>query len=335
MAFAIMPCPYCGGTTTPCEDRYDICQNCGKSLFKSRSDLMTFVSAVDRDEDFGPIIDMVRNDNLPKALSSIDAIIETDDTDKDAYFIRGLVYCEMGEDGKALIDWKKGLDLLDTFCNIDAYVCLMGVSISDLIFYKESEFISFDQLRFIDRVGEMPYECTGDSCKMNVYYTICKIYMQMMDEKGIGFDDSLFLDIVPGIFRRIIEYNRNYPSLLNMIDIFLGRMEYNEETYEEDDNYECHLYYMVKIYLEAYTKDFTDEDVNRIMAYWNDENMKELEDQFEIIASCVVDSSLISKLRLLRNGDENCDVISNSVNDYVKKYLLLTGDPSIVVKILQ
>lgn len=335
MAFAIMPCPYCGGTTTPCEDGYDICQSCGKNLYKSRSDLMTFIHAVDRAEDLGPIIGMVRDDNLPKAMSTVDEILEANPEDRDAYFIRGLVFAEMGEDGKALIDWKKGLELMDTFCNIDAYVCLMGASISDLIFFKESEFVSFDQIRYIDRVSEMLYECTGDSCRMNVYYTICKIYMQMMDEKGIDYDDALFLDIVPKIFRRIIEYNRNYPSLMNMIDMFLGRMNYNDETYEEDDNHECHLYSMVKIYLEAYTADFNEDDVNRIMLHWNDENMKGLEDQFELIASCIMDSSLIGKLRLLRTGENDAEVFSDSVNDYVKRYLLLTGDPEDVVKMLQ
>ena len=158
MAFAIMPCSYCGGAIKPCDDRSDICQSCGKRLYKSRSDLRTFTRAVDREEDFGPVMDMIGDDNIPKALSTMNSIIENDPEDRDAYFVRGLVWSEMGEDGKALIDWKKGLDLMDTFCNIDAYVCLMGRSIADLILFKEKEFITFEQIRFIDRVGEILYE---------------------------------------------------------------------------------------------------------------------------------------------------------------------------------
>ena len=336
MAFAIMPCSYCGGATRPCDDRSDICQSCGKRIYKSRSDLMTFALAVDREEDFGPIMAMIGDDNLPKALSTVNSILETKPDDIDALFVRGLVWSEMGEDGKALIDWKKGLEMMDTYCNVDAYVCLMGRSISDLLLYKEQEFITFEQIKFIDRVGEILYECTGDSCRMILYYTIFKIYIQTLDSMDVGCDDALFLDIVPGIFRRIIEYSRNYPVLIDLIDAFLSRMEYNEETYEEDDNYECHLYHMVKVYLEAYTKDFNEDDVNRVMLHWNDGNMKVLADQFEMIAACVIDPSKFNKFKLLRStGDEKCEDLTYAVNDYVKTYLVLDGDPLDVVKMLQ
>ncbi len=336
MAFAIMPCSYCGGATEPYDDGSDICQSCGKRIYKSRSDLMTFARAVEREEDFGPIIDMISDDNVPKALTTINTILEENPEDRDAYFIRGLVWSKMGEDGKALIDWKKGLELMDTFYKIDAYVCLIGRSISDLILYKEQEFITFEQIKFIDRVGEILYECTGDSCRMILYYTIFKIYTQTLDSMEIGCDDSLFLDIVPGMFRRIIEYCRNYPVLIGFIDGFLSRMEYSDETYEEDDNYECHLYNLVRLYIEAYTKDFNEEDVDRIMVHWNDSNMKELADQFEMIASCVVDPSMFNKFKLLRStGDDKCEDITYAVNDYVKTYLALDGDPSDIVKMLQ
>ena len=86
MAFAIMPCSYCGGAIKPCDDRSDICQSCGKRLYKSRSDLRTFTRAVDREEDFGPVMDMIGDDNIPKALSTMNSIIANDPEDRDAYF---------------------------------------------------------------------------------------------------------------------------------------------------------------------------------------------------------------------------------------------------------
>ena len=249
MAFALLPCPYCGGAVAPADDKFLACQSCGKRLHVTRTDLRSFADSIER-EDYLPIIEMVQDDNLPKALSTIDEMIEAEEgKNPDSLFVRGMVYAFMGEDGKTASDWKKALEMLETFANIDTYVCLMANSISHLILYKEEEFISFEEIKFIDRLGDILYEYTGDSCKMILYTTVFKVYMRDLESKGVGQEDSLFLDIVPKLFRRIIEYHRDYNQLMVRIDDFLLSMNYDESTYEEDDNYEMHLYYLVKIYI--------------------------------------------------------------------------------------
>lgn len=327
MAFALLSCPYCGGTVTPSDDRYHVCVSCGKKIFKSRSYMSTFVEAVGMEDEFLPIIEMVESDNLPKALSTIDEMIEeAQETNADMFFIRGMVYANMGEDGKALTDWKRGLEMMETFYNVDAYVCLIARSISDLLYYKEREFITFDHIKYIDRVGEILDECTGDSCMSVIYYSVFRTFGEKMDEDNVPYDDSLFTGVVHGIFRRIIEYHRNYKMLMIIIENFLNKVGYNDETYEEDDNYDFHLYYLVKIYLEAYTSEAPENDVERVMRHWNDKSMKVLENQFEEIAACIRDDKLINLAKY--RSDECSDDLRSGVNEYVKKYLVLTNDES-------
>ncbi|MBQ8179595.1 MAG: hypothetical protein IJ026_04020 [Candidatus Methanomethylophilaceae archaeon] len=326
MAFEQMSCPYCGGTIAPADDRYKLCHGCGKRIYNVRSQLLTFTSSVEDGERFVPIIEMIDDDNLQKALSTVEEMIEDGASDADTIFVRGLVHCYMGEDGRALNDWKKGLEMLETFYNIDCYICMMGKAISDLIYYKETEFITFSNIQYIDRIADALYECTGDSCKYSLYHTVYKSYVRLLADEEVPSDDSLFLDIVPGLFRRVIECQRNYRTLIDNIDELLNSIDYDDETYEDDDNYECHLYYLVKLYLEAYTKEMDEDDHLRIMCHWNDSNMKVLIDHFETLASCVRDDGLLDKLRRSRNDE--CMDLTAGVNAYVKDYLLITEQES-------
>ena len=66
-----------------------------------------------------------------------DLIETTESNDYDCFFVRGYVYEMIGEDGKAIADWRKGLEMLSNNVNLDAYVCLMSKAICDMILYKE------------------------------------------------------------------------------------------------------------------------------------------------------------------------------------------------------
>lgn len=84
------------------------------------------------------------------------------------------------------------------------------------------------------------------------------------------------------------------------------------------------MYNLVKVYLEAYTSKMPDRHMKKIMSYWNDSNMTILEDSLEVIYSCIDRRTTLSKLLGLRNDDGTHDVsISDSINNYVKMYLLI------------
>lgn len=320
-------CPYCGGVlnTTTGVGVYT-CQSCGKNNYASRSDLTSMMSDRPLGDAIVTVLDLA-TDNAPRALEKVEELIEENGETPDLMFTRGCVYAHMGEDGKAHNDWKTGLSLLDTFNDIDAYVCLICDAIADLIIYKEVEFIEFDYQRYIDRISREIYECIGDSCRAIVYSTLYRIYMTKLKDMHMDVEDDLFTDIVPRIFRRIIEYTRDYRETIVTIERFLNQVGFDEETYEDDDDYECYLYHLVKLYLVAYTAEMTDADAEAIMLQWNDENMSVLEDHFEEIVSCVRDPTMLQGILSIKN-DECIADLPEAVNGYVTEYLLLKHEDS-------
>lgn len=248
-----------------------------------------------------------------------------DEQDYDTLFLKGAVNAICGEDNKTLLYWKKGLSLLSAYSDvdIDAYVCLMTTSLSELVYYKEREFIEFDPLKYINRISEEFTRSTGLPCKSYIFYNIYKTYSKKM-KRLVESKDDTFMDIIPVLFRRAIEYNRDYRSIIMIINEYLADRDYNEEETYNSNNSDCYIYNLVRVYLKAYTSEMSDVYIKKIMNYWNDSNMTILEDNFETIYDFMDGRTTLGKLLGLRNDDEIHDLsISDAINNYVKMYLLV------------
>ena len=144
MDFALMFCPYCGGDIDSSDESKYLCKGCGKSIYTDRESMRHFIRPGELEDTFREALDALEDDNPKKALTLADDILKaSEETDFDAFFLRGAIYAHEGEDGKAFNDWKRGLELLSVYTNIDAYVCLMTRCISEMIFDKEEEFVEF------------------------------------------------------------------------------------------------------------------------------------------------------------------------------------------------
>ena len=133
MAFTIRLCPYCGGDISADEPGYYVCEECGKHTFRSRSNGTAFLANKPYESQFSGILSKIEDDP-EDCLGKIEALFEeTEEPNADMYFTRGNIYCELGEEGKALIDWKKGLELLSDLRYLDAYIVTVCKRIVKLI----------------------------------------------------------------------------------------------------------------------------------------------------------------------------------------------------------
>ncbi len=322
MDFALMSCPYCGRAVDSSDPERYVCQSCGKIINSRRDDVSSFIRPGEIEDRFREVIGAIADDNKKKAMDIAEDLIEsTDSSDHDGFFIRGYVYAEMGEDGKALADWRKGLELLSNNVRLDAYICMMSKAVADMILYKEKEFIEFNVQTHVDKMCEDIDACTGMSCKAFVYYTIYRDCLKVSrteeaDEEGTDY----FKDVIPVLFRRVVAYHRNYWCLPKIIDEYLEYSGYNAETYSEDDNDVLHVYDMIRIGLWTHISAMTDEDRIRIFDRWDDKSLKE-------IVEPMLDTLIGSKkglLGLLRKREESEETdIPEAVHAYVDKCLLI------------
>lgn len=329
MDFALMSCPYCGGDIDTTDASRFLCRSCGKSIYTDRENIRHFIRPGELEDSFNGTLDALQDENPKKALSMADELLNVSgDADFDAYFLRGAVYASMGEDGKAAADWKKGMELLTVYSNIDAYICLMGKCIADMIYEKEKEYIEFAPLKYIDRLSDEIYASTSESCKSFFYYTIYRDYRSLMGRLQLEGEET-FTDVVPKLFRRIVEYHRNYWCLIRIIDEYLISMGYNPETYVDDDMEDLHVYDLIKEDLKRYTADMTDEDRLRIFAHWDDKKLMVNEEHLETILSHGKDKGVLGKLLSRRSASESETLDEpDAVDQYVKGCLLLLDAPS-------
>ena len=327
MDFALMFCPYCGGDVDSSDESRYLCGRCGKSIYTDRESVRHFIRPGELEDRFVEALDAVSDDNPKKALSIADGLLEaSEEGDFDAFFLRGAVYAYMGEDGKAALDWKRGLELLTVYTNIDAYICLMGRCIADMIYRKEEEFVEFEPIRYIDRLAEEVYAKTGESCKAFFYYTIYRDYRSLVGRMQPE-DAETFNEVVPRLFRRIVEYHHNFWCLMRIIEEYLVSIGYNSETYLEDDMEEFHVYDLIRQDLEMYTECMDEDDMRRIMAYWDDARLKENEERLEAILPHVQEGGL---RKLLARRAASAETVAadepDLIDDYVKHCLLLDLD---------
>ena len=322
MDFALMSCPYCGGTIVSSEEMVYECQSCGKRIYTERDSFRHFIRPGELEDLYNEALDALEDDNKTKARTIADELLESSDgNDFDAHFLSGIVYASMGEEGKASNDWRKGLEILTVYTNIDAYICLMSKSISEIMYEKEKEYLAFEPLKYIDKICETIYTSTGESCKSFFYFSILGNYRTLMGKLQIENDDT-FKEYVPLLFKRIVEYHRNMPCLAHTIETYLRSMGYNPDTYEDDALDELHIYDLILRSLRHYLSDMSPEDVKSIMHSWDDESLKGNEERLDSIMPH--DKGGVLGILLTRKNVGATEIpVEDSVDVYVRHCLRL------------
>ena len=323
MDFALMFCPYCSGDIDSTDGSRYLCKGCGKSIYTDRESIRHFIRPGELEDTFREALDALEDDNPKKALALADDILKaSEETDFDAFFLRGAVYAHDGEDGKAFNDWKRGLELLSVYTNIDAYVCLMSRCVSEMIFDKEQEFVEFHPVKYIDRLCDEIHANTNESCKAFFYYSVYMEYRRILGRNDASGDEG-FNEIVPELFRKVVAYHRNYWCLPRIIDEYLAAIGYDRETYEEDDMVEAHVYDLIAERLRAYTGGMTPDDMHRIHGLWDDTSLRMVEERLDAL---VPHDDMLGKL-LSRKPSEGAPAdLDSAVDAYVRKCLLLDED---------
>lgn len=321
MDFVLMSCPYCGRAVDSTDPKKYVCQSCGKFIYTDRKDVTAFIRPSELEDRFKEVFVAIDDANEKKAMDIAEDLIETTEgNDHNGFFIRGYVYEMIGEDGKAIADWHRGLELLSNDTNLDAYICLMSKAICDMILYKEKEFIEFNVLAHIDRLTDDIDACTGMSTKAFVYYSV---YRDCMDKiRGMdGEEEEPYLkDIIPLLFRRVVAYHRNLWCLSRIIEEYLSYVGYNPDTYEEDDNDVAHVYDLIRIDLNRRIAQMTEEDRIRIFDRWDDKSLK---DNIEPLLDSMVGAKK-SILDLIRKKEDSETIgINEAVSAYIDKVLLI------------
>jgi len=326
MAFSIRLCPYCGGEISADDPGSYLCLECGKRTYRSRSNSKAFLDGKPYEDEYSKILTKAESD--PEgALSTVEQMFEeTPEPNADMYFVRGIIHGMLDEEGKAHNDWKKGLELLTDMRNIDAYIVAVCKRIVDFIITKEREFLDFNPLEYINQISTEFGLKSEVPCKGVFYITIYRIFRMKLLAGELQIDDEIYPMIIPQIIDKIIAYGRNNRTIVNIIDEILDDFHYNDATYEEDDNLKLHLCFMIRNAFEKYGETFSDEHQVRIMRHWNDENMFELEYWADELMKSTRDVSILPVLRKIRHDEEGDYDLDSAVDDYVKKYLLLSDD---------
>ena len=329
MDFALMFCPYCGGDVDTGDGSKYLCRSCGKSIYTDRGSALHFIRPGEKGDRLREAMDALRDDNPKKAQSIADELLEISDDDFDAHFLLGAIYASMGEDGRAAAEWKRGLDLLTVYTNIDAYICLMARCISDMMYDKEREYVEFEPLRYIDKLCDEIYASTAESCKAFFYYAIYRDYRSLMGSLQAEGKET-FTDVIPKLFRRIVEYHHNFWCLIRIIDEYLVSVGYNADTYVDDEMEEFHVYDLIRKDLISYTSKMDEGDMRRIMAYWDDVKLKENEVRLESILPRMKDVGVIGMLLAKRSAPQDQNGIDepDAVDAYVRHCLLMDLDES-------
>ena len=282
MDVTLESCPYCGGSVSPENNGIFICKSCCKKLLVNRTDKFSFIEDGPRRDTMVEILSIAEEGRCEEALKSIDAMIEETPEDQDAIFLRGTILALMGEDGKAFADWKKGISLLNDATHIDSYVCLICSTVADMIYQKESEFVEFDYVRYTDRVSQLFSEAARGSFKAFTFYTVYVDFVSILTSID-GENARQFFYVLPSLFRNVVVYHNNYACLSRVISEYLDFIGYNEDTYDDDDMIQCHLYDMVGKSFAVKCANISPERLKEIQEHWNDENMKVLDEEFTMM----------------------------------------------------
>ena len=184
--------------------------------------------------------------------------------------------------------------------------------------------MEFNPVEYIDSIatdfslrGEIP-------CKGIFYITIYRNFRMGLQAGEYDAEDEVYSNIMLKVLKRILAYGRNYQTTSNIIEEVLEDFEYDEETYEEDDNLKLHLCSLIKNHYDALGGNFSDPHIVRIIRHWNDENMFELEYWVDELMKSVKDNSILQALNRFRSVEDEKFDLEEATEDYVRKFLLLS-----------
>ena len=266
MAFKLMSCPYCGTDIDDTENRFSVCGRCGKKIYSDRADMLAFIPEGEMHDSFEETIECMLDDRWSRAMSIAEDLVEFMPGSPDVYILRGAVHAYKGEDGKALNDWRTGIEKLENYTNSDAYICFISNTVADLMCYKELEFIEFDHIRYINDLAEAFDGFLKTPCKFILYFTIFVDYLQKIKDADEDDRDNLE-DVLPEMVRMMVSYHRNPACLTNIVDYYLRRLDYVDETYEEDDMIPWHIYHLLSEGIKERLTTLTPEHIESIASY--------------------------------------------------------------------
>ncbi|MBO4348018.1 MAG: hypothetical protein J5812_00385 [Candidatus Methanomethylophilaceae archaeon] len=264
---------------------------------------------------FKRMLDSIEAGNQAMALEIAEELVNENKEAFFPYLMRAVAYCYMKEDGKALKDWMTSISLMEKNEKIDAYVCIISKSVSDLIIADEREFVDFDYLSHIDRVCETLDEHLECNCKGFVYLTVFTCFMSSY--LGMEEDEKEQCgEIIPNLVQRTVAYSRDVSVIKDVVNECLGINDYDESTYEEDDNYD--LYALSKI-VEKIEKNLPYADRSEFPDMWTDAEMKTvLEGYLAAILACEGDTKPLEKYAKKSGTMTELDL---AIEDYSRKYL--------------
>jgi hypothetical protein len=264
---------------------------------------------------FKRMLDSIEAGNQAMALEIAEELVNENKEAFFPYLMRAVAYCYMKEDGKALKDWMTSISLMEKNEKMDAYVCIISKSVSDLIIADEREFVDFDYLSHIDRVCETLDEHLECNCKGFVYLTVFTCFMSSY--LGMEEDEKEQCgEIIPNLVQRTVAYSRDVSVIKDVVNECLGINDYDESTYEEDDNYD--LYALSKI-VEKIEKNLPYADRSEFPDMWTDAEMKTvLEGYLAAILTCEGDTKPLEKYAKKSGTMTELDL---AIEDYSRKYL--------------
>ena len=264
---------------------------------------------------FKRMLDSIEAGNQAMALEIAEELVNENKEAFFPYLMRAVAYCYMKEDGKALKDWMTSISLMEKNEKMDAYVCIISKSVSDLIIADEREFVDFDYLSHIDRVCETLDEHLECNCKGFVYLTVFTCFMSSY--LGMEEDEKEQCgEIIPNLVQRTVAYSRDVSVIKDVVNECLGINDYDESTYEEDDNYD--LYALSRI-VEKIEKNLPDADRSEFPDMWTDAEMKTvLEGYLAAILACEGDTKPLEKYAKKSGTMTELDL---AIEDYSRKYL--------------
>ncbi len=264
---------------------------------------------------FDEMLEAIEAGNQTRALEIAENLVKEDEEAFFPYLMRAVAYCYMKEDGKALMDWKTSISRMEKSEKVDAYVCIISKSVSDLIIADERDFVDFDYLSHIDRVCEALDERLECNCKGFVYLTVFTCFMSSylaMEES----DKEQCEEVIPNLVQRIVAYSRDVNVLKDVINEYLGISDYDESTYEEDENYSLHSLSEI---VKSVEKNLPDIDKAEFPGMWTDAEMKTvLEGYLAAIMACDGDNKPLEKYAKKSGGMTELDL---AIQDYSRKYL--------------
>jgi hypothetical protein len=264
---------------------------------------------------FLKMVEKIKDNNCKDALEIAEGVVKEDGETFFPYLMRAIAYCYNREDGKALMDWKTSISLMEGTDNADSYVCLFSKSVSDLIIADERDFIDFDYLTHIDKVCEALDERLECNCKGFVYLTVFTCFMSSylgMEESG----KNQCKNVVPSLVQRTVAYSRDANILKDVVNEYLGVSDYDETTYKDDDNYSLHSLSEISKRIES---NLPNADKSEFPGGWTDAEMKtSLEGYLAAILACEDDDKPLEKYAK-KNG--TMTDLDRAIEDYSRKYL--------------